>query len=80
MKHLNVICGAVFHLIAEALVWCVKTYIDAQVRFDRKVLKRYLGIETPLYRLWHERHAVKMQRKLNYESKMRAGYTLCRVF
>lgn len=37
----------------------------AALLFDRRVLKRFLNIETPLYRLWWEAHSANMQRKLD---------------
>jgi glutamate synthase domain-containing protein 2 len=34
---------------------------------SRKVLKRYFGIETPIYKFWHRNHAAAIQRKLDRE-------------
>lgn len=76
MKHLHTMGVALLHLIAEALLWCLRTYINAQVRFDRKVLKRYLGIETPFYRIWHSQNVKIMQRKLNREHNYELGMAM----
>lgn len=38
---------------------------DLMLRFDRKVLKRYLNIQTPLYRLWWFYHCQFVQAKLD---------------
>lgn len=37
---------------------------------SRKVLKRYFGIETPIYKFWHRNHAAAIQRKLDREHKL----------
>lgn len=37
----------------------------AALFIDRHLVKKYLNIETPLYRLWWELHVVEMQRRLN---------------
>lgn len=37
------------------------------LKFDRKVVKRYLGIETPLYKLWWNDRKVIMQSRLDGE-------------
>lgn len=45
-----VVCAAV----GKALLW-----------LSRRVWKRYLGIETPLYKWWWKRHSEYMQQKLD---------------
>jgi hypothetical protein len=34
---------------------------------DRKVIKRYLQLETPLYRLWWKGHVERMDKRLKRE-------------
>lgn len=44
------VCG----IILRSLLWVA-----------RNVWKRYLGIETPVYKLWWKAHAENMQKKLD---------------
>lgn len=53
------------HLLCDILVFMVEKSVKFQLRVDRKVIKRYFQIETPLYRLWHRNHVKYMQRKLD---------------
>ena len=46
--------------VKRALVW-----------FDRRVIKRYLGVETPLYKAWWREHCEIMQVLLDSKSKAR---------
>lgn len=46
----------IVELIVRSLVWMA-----------RFVWKRYFGIETPCYKLWHRQHAEYMQKKLDRE-------------
>lgn len=61
IRHLIQLLGAVLtifsaaFLLAKALMLC----------FDRYILKRYLGIETPLYKAWWRRRSEYFQRRLN---------------
>lgn len=41
--------------------------IQAILRFDRRVLKRFLNIETPLYKFWWKNHVEYIQKKLDAE-------------
>lgn len=51
--------------IGHILFVVIRAIVQAVIRFDRKVLKRYLNIETPLYKLRWAQYAVVMQRKLD---------------
>lgn len=48
------------------------------LKFDRYVLKRYFGIETPAYKTWWCKHAEETQQKLNqhraYRDALGKGY------
>lgn len=58
--------GARFlHLVCDTLVYVAEKLIKGQLWIDRKIIKRYLQMETPLYRIWHENHAKRMQHKLD---------------
>lgn len=46
----------VFLIVYRILLWV-----------SRKVLKRYFGIETPIYKFWHRNHTAALQRKLDRE-------------
>lgn len=52
---------------AEHIMFVVLRFIirDLMLRFDRKVLKRYLNVQTPLYRLWWSNHCQLVQAKLD---------------
>lgn len=62
------VAGAV-KIILQAMVKCLVSIIQAVLRsvlkFDREVLKRYLNIETPLYKIWWNAHALYLQKKLD---------------
>lgn len=49
----------IYLIIYRALLWV-----------SRKVLKRYFGIETPIYKFWHRNHAAAIQRKLDREHNL----------
>lgn len=51
----------------EYIMFVVLRFIirDLMLRFDRKVLKRYLNVQTPLYRLWWSNHCQLVQAKLD---------------
>ena len=53
------------HVIGHVLFVCLKWTVQMMLRFDRKVWKRYLNLETPLYKLWWNNHAKAMQKKLD---------------
>lgn len=53
------------HLLCDVLVYIIEKAIKLQLWIDRKIIKRHLQIETPLYRCWHRNHAKSMQRKLD---------------
>ena len=49
------------HLMARAVCAALR----ALLCFDRRVVKRFLNIETPLYKFSWSRHVVYIQRLLN---------------
>jgi hypothetical protein len=68
------------HRIKEALnnAWKCVTYVffclieillRRLLKFDRYVLKRYLNIETPLYKAWWKHYAKSIQTQLNNQKK-----------
>ena len=48
----------------EIITSIIGAIVRAQLRFDRRVVKRYLNIETPFYRIWWRNHVSYMQRAL----------------
>lgn len=66
------ILGAVGSILCIILRWTIKKTL----KFDRKVVKRYLHIETPLYRLWWEQHSANMQKKLDRDRAKRELATI----
>lgn len=50
--------------------------VRTMVKFDRFVVKRYLNIETPLYKFWWSNHAAFVQKKLEGEREDRKSFTL----
>lgn len=59
------ISGKAAALICELIDFVLSTTVQVLVWLSRKVWKRYLGIETPLYRAWHKHHVAYMQKKLD---------------
>lgn len=45
----------------------VKILVRAVAKFDRVVVKRYAGVETPLYKIWWAAHSSYMQNKLDMQ-------------
>lgn len=43
----------------------LRVIVNRMLDFDRKVLKRYLNIQTPLYRLWWAKHCRLIQTELD---------------
>lgn len=56
--------------LSEALSSLLAILAILAIRFDRKVLKRYLNIETPLYRLWHRSNVSNVQNMLNRQKSI----------
>lgn len=68
MRH-NSLKADLGHVCTDILsITCAATY-KALLCVSRKVFKRYLGIETPVYRHWHRNHAAAMQRELDREHR-----------
>lgn len=53
------------HLLCDMLIYIAEKAVKGQLWIDRKIVKRYLHMETPLYRIWHKNYARSMQRKLD---------------
>lgn len=43
----------------------MKKIVLSMLKFDRFVVKRYFGVETPLYKLWWHNHVAYIQHKLD---------------
>lgn len=50
--------------------------VRAMLAFDRKVVKRFLNLETPLYKLWWSNHKEHIQRKLDIARRLRENENL----
>ena len=59
----------VIELIGDVLMWMLKKLIRSIAWFDRKVVKRYLGFETPIYKIWWKSNVERLQDKI--DSQMR---------
>lgn len=64
------------HLVCDCLMYVAEKVIKGQLWIDRKIIKRYLQLETPLYRVWHKSHARSMQRKLDLAHGNYAAFTI----
>lgn len=62
--------------IGHILFVTVRFIIRAMLAFDRKVVKRFLNIETPLYKLWWSNHVEYIQNKLDEVRILRENGTL----
>lgn len=45
----------------------IKFLVRAVAKFDRVVVKRYAGVETPLYKIWWAAHSSYIQNKLDMQ-------------
>lgn len=54
----------------------LRLVVRVMVKFDRFVVKRYLNIETPLYKFWWSNHVAFVQKKLEGEREDRKSFTL----
>lgn len=54
----------------------VRFVVRTMLAFDRKVVKRFLNIETPLYKLWWRNHRESLQRKLDAARYIRDNETV----
>lgn len=52
-------------IIGHILFVIVRFVVRTMLAFDRKVLKRFLNLETPLYKIWWSNHVEYIQKKLN---------------
>ena len=52
-------------IIGHALFVTLRVIVRSILKFDRYVLKRYLNIETPLYKLWWSNNVEYIQKKLD---------------
>lgn len=62
------VAGAVrtiLRAIGNGLVKCIVFTVRFILKFDKKVLKRYFNVETPLYKYWWREHSKCIQRKLD---------------
>lgn len=51
--------------MCDGLVKFIGFMLRSILKFDKKVLKRYFNIETPLYKWWWKEHSASIQRKLD---------------
>lgn len=62
--------------IGHILFVMVRFIVRAMLAFDRKVVKRFLNIETPLYKLWWSNHKEYIQNKLDIARDLRENRNL----
>ena len=48
----------------------LKKVVRLMVKFDRYIVKRYLFLETPLYKIWWEAYVASIQKKLEKERSL----------
>ena len=51
--------------IKAFLYWTAKKIVRSMFWVDRYVIKRYIGIEMPLYKIWWKSHSESIQKELN---------------
>lgn len=54
----------------------LRLIIKGMLKVDRFVLKRYLNVETPLYKLWWNNHVGLIQNKLDTAYHLRENANL----
>ena len=47
--------------------WIAKKTVRSMFWVDRYIIKRYLGLETPLYKIWWRDYSERIQDELNLE-------------
>ena len=62
--------------IGHVLFVIVRFLVRTMLAFDRKVLKRFLNLETPLYKFWWSNHVEHIQKKLNEARILRENESL----
>lgn len=67
MKSLKNFASAALELVGTLLCAILRVIIKGELHFERYVLKAYLNVEGPLYKIWWRNHAIAMQRKLDNE-------------
>lgn len=73
MKECKSITRRMLRELGNLFKWCLKKIIRFWLRVERKVIKRYLNLETPIYKWWWKNHVVCMQKKLD-ETRKNAEY------
>lgn len=63
----------VIELIVGLLFEIFKKSILAIATFDRKVVKRYTGIETPVYKLWWKHNVKNIQNQINNQINIKTN-------
>lgn len=58
------------------MVKFLRFLVRMTLKFDRFVVKRYLNIETPLYKLWWSNHVALVQKRLENERDDYKSFTL----
>lgn len=64
-KSLYNIIGATANFLSESVLFLFDNTVLALAWMSKKIWKRYLHIETPLYKLWWKEHSKCMQRKID---------------
>lgn len=62
--------------IGHILFVILRFVVRAILTFDRKVVKRFLNLETPLYKLWWSCHKEHIQNKLDIARRLRENENL----
>lgn len=59
----------IVEILERAFFWLLRKAVRSQLKFDRFIIKRYLNLETPLYKLWWNTHAKSLHEKLQKQHK-----------
>ncbi len=62
--------------IGHILFVVLRFVVRSMLSFDRKVVKRFLNLETPLYKLWWSNHVEHIQNKLDIARRLRENENL----
>lgn len=62
--------------IAIVIFIIIRKVVRSWLYFDKQVIKRYIGVETPLYKIWWKNNVRLTQRRLNrdYDSRKLTHY------
>lgn len=57
----------IMHLLCDTVMLVIESVVRLMLWTSRKILKKYLNIETPLYKMWWKNNCKRVQKLLDKE-------------